>query len=197
MRFFFGIYPGNADRTVRLKKGRKSQPGVNSFRRLRSARNLDDTSARSLFATNGSENADIIVAAEDAEPGSLDTLPSPARSRSKREATASAGSRRLKLLVHTGSCRIVMTGEVTPESGPIVQDILPQNEDEAVVAQGMEGNDNSHEIVKKNFADHNVAGDGEVITVSQSVLLSSADHVHYSKQNDSSGPIHSGADQFV
>lgn len=99
----------------------------------------------------------------------------------KRELSVSGNSRRLKLLVHTGSCRIVMTGEVYPEhlqSDPALQDALTLHDehgDVMVVDEDRERRD----------TDDGATAGGETITVSQSVLFSNADHVHYSKQNDS------------
>ena len=165
---------------MRLKKGRKSpfSPQVSG---RRSARNLDRSASQSAFSSNASDNADVLVvpaADADVVPQSLQP---PARARARREISSSGGSRRLKLLVHTGSCRIVMTGEVTPEDDALLQASMREGdeEDEIGLEEGFEISEGNKE---KNGTDDGTAGGGEMITVKQSVLLAGDDHVHYSKQ---------------
>lgn len=166
---------------MRLKKGRKSpfSPQVSG---RRSARNLDRSASQSAFSSNASDNADVLVVpAADADVVPLSLELPPARARARREITSSGGSRRLKLLVHTGSCRIVMTGEVTPEDDALLQASMRESEeeDELGLEEGMETSD----VNKNNYeTDDGTAGGGEMITVKQSVLLAGDDHVHYSKQ---------------
>jgi len=189
---------------VRLKKGRKSQTGgpfpkTPQASLRKSSRNLDQSAARSAFPSSASDNADVLVVpypASDAEvdvnPPTLHLPSASVRTRARRDIAASGGSRRLKLLVHTGSCRIVMTGEVTPEDDVLLPADMRESQDELGLEEGFETNKGDND---NNGTDDGTAGGGEMITVEQFVLLAGDDHVHYSKQH--SGMFDNSEGQFV
>ena len=120
----FCFKTGNAERSVRLKKGNKSQIGfVSSPKQLPShgpGRKYKDSSARDAVSVVVSEGESHSVVSK------------PVRSRPKSISSSSAGSHQLKLWVYTGSARIAIIGEINEDellSVTSLRDALVDNED--------------------------------------------------------------------